>query len=167
MLLRLLRSKGNCQEWEEERGSGTTNPLLEFLWVYPRQEGTGKPRSPSSGVPCDRVKSANGSSRTFLPNKPDLPRPNFPWDVQEESPGAQDGTGGTARAAGAAQLQHSWISILGSAAANVEINGFYSGSGCSTAPLNEPPIFPKWRNPILEVSVHLLMALLWETQGFC
>lgn len=99
-----------------------------------------------------------------------LLRPDFPQDVQEESPKAQGGSGGgvdTARGAGAAHLQHSWLSIPASAGANVEINGFYLGSGCSTALINEHPIFPKWRNPILEVSVHLLMALLWETQGFC
>lgn len=92
-----------------------------------------------------------------------LLRPNFPWNVQEEPPKARDGAQGrvgTARGAGAAHLQHSWLSTLASAGGNVEINGFYLGSGCSTALMNEHPIFPKWGNPILEVSVHLLMALL-------
>lgn len=112
--------------------------------------------------------SAGGSQSWQLLRTPaglqcSLLRPNFPWDVQEESPKARGGSRGrvgTARGAGAAQLQHSWLSILGSAAANVEVNGFSLGSSCSTALINEHPIFPKWREPILEVSVHLLMALL-------
>lgn len=46
-----------------------------------------------------------------------------------------------------------------SAAAHVQRNGFYLGLGCSTALLNES-YFVQMEEANLEVSVHLLMALL-------